>query len=439
MENGGGREGAFRAIRRDRTLRGILALALLLRLVYAFVVFPVIGENLHWKGVDDGYDEVARHLIHGHGFVDRPGDAPNLVKPPGYVFFLAGLYTVFGEEVNEGVRVRIAQPLLDTGTCLLVFLLGLRVFGDRRIGLIGAFLWAVYPQMIVYGARVAPESLFILLLTALMFVLARLRAEGRARDAVYAGVLFALALLVKEKLILFPAVLLFLLLRAPAVTLRRRLALAALLAAAALTVTGPWLVRGYRTAGTFVPITLRSGRALNQGMDESFAGADETLVDFFENRPSGRWRDLPESERERLDRARENARDENSLIGKAMSRIARDPVSFLRSFVIKLGSFWYFGQPKVIAGNLAVQMPLLGLAIAGFLRERRRRDLAPFALLVAYFLVIHALTIVRMRYSLPVMPEVILLAGSTLLALRERFLPPPLDGAANSTGHEERA
>lgn len=421
MENGSGRGGAFGALRRDRTLQGVLLLALLLRLLYAFLLFPAIGEKLHWKGVDDGYDEIARHWIHGHGYVDRPGDAPNLVKPPGYVFFLAGLYTLFGEEVNEGVRVRVAQSLIDTGTVFLVFLLGVRVFGDRRVGILGALLWAVYPQMIVYGARVAPESLFVFLLTALMLLLIRLRAEGRLRDALSVGVLFGLAVLVKEKLIFFPPLLLLLVLFAPALPGRRRVALALLLAAAALAVTTPWLVRGYRVAGTFVPVTLRSGRALNQGMNESFAGADETLVDFFRDRPDRRWRDLPESERERLERARNNARDEVSLVGKAWARIAGDPASFLRSFVVKLGTFWYFGQPRVIAGNMAVQFPLLGLGIAAYLRERRRRDLAPFALLVAYFLVVHALTIVRMRYSLPVMPEVILLAAASLLVARERF------------------
>ncbi|MFH1679110.1 MAG: hypothetical protein ABIH26_00530, partial [Candidatus Eisenbacteria bacterium] len=62
------REGsAFPPIGRDRALLGVLLLCVLLRLVYAFAVFPVVGERLHWKGVDDGYDEIARNVLHGHG------------------------------------------------------------------------------------------------------------------------------------------------------------------------------------------------------------------------------------------------------------------------------------------------------------------------------------------------------------------------------------
>lgn len=418
-----GRNDALGMVRRDRALRVTLAVCLLLRLAYAFLVFPAVGERLNWKGVDDGYDEIARNVLHGDGFVDRPGDAPNLVTPPGYVYFLTLLYRVAGEEVNEGVRVRLVQPLLDTLTCFLVFLLGVRVFGDRRVGLAGAAGWAVYPQMIVYGARVAPEALFILLLTAMMLALVRLLATGARADAILAGVLWALAALVKEKVVFLPAVLFFLVLRSRAYPRRRRLALILWMAIAMGAVTAPWIARGYVAAGTFVPITLRSGRALNQGMDESFTGADETLVDFFERHPDRRSRDLPETEEERRSRARSNARDENSLIGRAADRIASDPGAFARAFAVKLAAFWYYGQPKVIAGNLIVQLPLLLFAVVGYVRGWRRHDLAPFLSLTLYFLVIHALTIVRMRYSLPVMPETILVAASAWIALRARLAP----------------
>ncbi len=406
-------KGWIAAIRGDGALRAILVLCLAIRLVWSFALFPVVGEKLNWKGVDDGYDEIARNVTGGHGFVDRPGDTANLVTPPGYVYFLSILYRLTGEEVNEGVRVRVAQPLLDTLTCLLVFAVGLRVFRKRRVALAASLAWALYPQMIVYNARVAPEALFVLLLTAMVFALVRLLGEGRWSDAVLTGLLWGGAVLVKEKIIFLPVVLLFLLLRERRLSGRRiRLALAMLIAMAA--VTGPWIARGYRVSGTFVPITLRSGRALNQGMDESFERADEVLVDFFDDKPDRRWRDLPETEEERRARTAQSARDEQSLIGKAFGRIAADPGAFARAFLVKLGAFWYFGQPKVIAGNMIVQIPILLLATAGYIRGWRRFDLLPFLMITLYFLVIHALTIVRMRYSLPIMPETFLVASSFL-------------------------
>jgi 4-amino-4-deoxy-L-arabinose transferase-like glycosyltransferase len=419
MRDSSGEEGALRAARRDRALHGILIAALAIRLLYAFAVFPAIGERLHWKGVDDGYDEIARHVVSGHGFVDRPGDVPNLVTPPGYVYFLAALYEAAGVEINEGPRVRIVQPLLDTATCLLIYLVGLRLFRSRRAALLAAAAWALYPQIVVYNARVAPEVLFIFLLTWMMYALLRYREEGRRRDAIAAGVLFGLAVLVKEKLLFFPLVLLPLVLGGRVPSGRRR-AGALLLALSMAAVVSPWVARGYHTAGTFVPITLRSGRALNQGMNENFSGADESMVRHFNRERTRRWGELPATEEEKVEKTRRSAREENSLIGKAIDRIASDPLTFVKAFFVKLGAFWYYGQPKVIAGNLVVQIPILLFALAGYVRGWRRFDLLPFLALTVYFLVIHALTIVRMRYSLPIMPETILVAAYAAAPLLRR-------------------
>jgi 4-amino-4-deoxy-L-arabinose transferase-like glycosyltransferase len=246
----------------------------------------------------------------------------------------------------------------------------------------------------------------------MMLSLVRLRQEGRIRDAVAAGLFFALAALVKEKVILLPPVLLFLVLGARALPTRRRALLSLAMLAALGAALAPWIARGYGAAGTFVPITLRSGRALNQGMNENFAGADSSLVRFFEERPERRWGELPSTEREREERARKSAREENSLVGKALARIAADPAGYAKAFAVKLGAFWYYGQPKVVAGNLAVQLPILLLAVAGYVRGWKKSDLLPFLSLTLYFLLIHALTIVRMRYSVPIMPETILVAAS---------------------------
>jgi len=412
--------GPVPALRRDRTLGAILLLCLLLRLLYGFLVFPAVGERLMWKGVDDNYDEIARNLLDGEGYVIRAGDGPNLVTPPGYVFFLAALYRIAGTEVNEGIRVRIVQPLLDTATCFLIFLIGLRIFRRRAPALLAAAAWALYPQALVYTARVAPESLFILLLTGMTAALLRFRAEGGARNLLLCGLLWAAAALVKEKVIFLPPLLVLLALPGMGAGWRRRAAGTTLLLAAMLLPLVPWLARQYGVSGMLVPITMRSGRALNQGMDESFSGADRAVEELPE-----RWEEMDRRRRERGEGAhpedgRGAAREERGLVGKALARIAEDPGAYARAFLVKSAAFWYYGQPRVIAGNIAVQIPLLLLAAAGYVRGWRRHDLAPFLTLTVYFMIIHALTIVRMRYSLPVMPGTILVAAYFVLSLRRR-------------------
>ncbi len=416
------RTGSERKGRTRRILLVVILVGVALRLIYSFFIFPVIGDRLHWRGVDDGYDEIARNILDGHGFVDAPGRVPNLLTPPGYVYFLTGLYALTGQEVNEGIRIWLIHPLLDGATCLLIYLLGMLCFRNRKTALAGAIFWAVYPQIIVYNARVAPEVLFTFLVTLTVYFWVRLQQNGRQADAIAAGASLALAMLVKEKLILLPPLLLLVVLLRPPGGFVHRIRLAVATGISILVVLTPWLVRGYDVTGGFVPITMRSGRAIDQGLDESFAGADTMLVRHFETREETADPQLPETigltPEELRDQAAEGARAEKDLIGRSLERILDDPLAYARAFLTKSGAFWYFGQPKVIAGNMAIQLPVLFLAVAGYWTGRRRHFLMPFLLITIYFVVIHALTIVRMRYSIPIMPETALVAASFLFARR---------------------
>ncbi|MCK4680716.1 glycosyltransferase family 39 protein [bacterium] len=426
--------GIIALLRTDRALRWILVLCLVLRLAYCFFVFPVIADRLHWRGADDGYDEIARSLLHGDGYKVQADELPNLVTPPGYVAFLYLVYGATGEEVNEGIRIHLLHPVLDTLTCLLIYLMGLRVFRRRRVALLSALAWAVYPQMLVYSARLAPEVVFVLLFTGMVLALLRLLDEGHMRDAALVGLLWGLAVLTKEKLIFLPPIILLLTLRYTRGRAARRLALALVTCIVMAAVVAPWVARGYRVTGIFVPITLRSGRALKQGMDEDFSGADQALVEFFEGTPEEETDGGGPGRHEREEDVRAVARGERAQIGTALSRILADPGAYVKAFFIKLGAYWYFGQPKVIVGNILIQIPILLLAIAGYIRGWRSYRLLPFLILTLYFMIIHALTIVRMRYSLPIMPEMILVAAYFVVAMAERRRP----AAASPVAREGR-
>ncbi len=394
-----------------------LVLAAAVRLLYCFMIYPQIADTLHWKGVDDGYDEIARHLHAGEGYVNKPGQVPNLLTPPGYVFFLYGLYGVAGSEIDEGPRVQVAHILLDCLTLILITRLALLLFASPLLAGASAFAWALYPQIVVYNARVAPEILFTLMTTATVFWWVRTVRRGTARDAILLGLFWGLAVLTKEKLVLLPAVIaLSVMLQSPG-TIAVRAKRTVLVVAVMIITISPWLARGYAVTGAFVPITMRSGRAIDQGLDENFAGADDHTVQFHTEQKF-----LPRNEQEaglsdeeRAVRAAEGARREKALVGESIARILDDPVSFVKAFFVKLAAFWYFGQPRVIVGNMLVQLPILLLAIPGYALAFRRYSVSPLLWMTLYFLFIHAVTIVRMRYSIPIMPETILLALFFLL------------------------
>jgi len=360
-------------------------------------------------------------MLHGEGFVIDPASGPSFVTPPGYVFFLYLLYGLTGEEVNQGIRVQLVQPLLDAITCLLIYLLGVHVFRSKTVGLVAALGWALYPQIIVYSARVAPEVLFTMLLTAMVFALLLLLERGRIREAILLGILWGLAALVKEKIVILPPFLLLLVLLAANGSRGKRIVLVLVTALAMTLPVAPWLIRGYQSTGLLFPITLRSGRALNQGMNIDYTGAYQSTEDFFERQDEGNKKELPDSEKERQLQTRSKAQNERAMIGKAIDRISANPVAFIKSFFVKLAAFWYFGQPKVIVGNILVQIPILLLAIAGYIRGWKRYNLTPFLLVTLYFVLIHAVTITSMRFSLPIMPETFLVAVSFITPLLSRW------------------
>jgi hypothetical protein len=134
------------------------------------------------------------------------------------------------------------------------------------------------------------------------------------------------------------------------------------------------------------------------------------------------------SEEERAEQMRKLSAKESNRLRSTLDEIAGSPLTFLRRTAVRAAAYWYWGQPRVVAGNALINIPLLLLAIAGMWLARRDPNTAVAALLVLYMNAIHAVTVVRMRYSLPVMTFVILFASFAACRLwarrRERGRPP---------------
>ncbi len=168
----------------------IVIVALTLRLVNAFV--------LPWQGGDlvvsdmKGYDRSAQALLAqaplGVHTAERYLFHPlgsDTYHPPGYYYFLATVYALAG---HSYLAVRIAQALVGTLTCMLVYLLGKAAFGGSA-GLLAAAFSAIYPPLIFYSGVLLTETLstFLLAATALLLL------TGGNRDASQRTILLILA------------------------------------------------------------------------------------------------------------------------------------------------------------------------------------------------------------------------------------------------------
>lgn len=87
----------------------------------------------------------------------------------GYPILLAPLYMLFGASADVATLLNI---VLSCGISILIYSIGSRFF-DRKCGLLGAFIWSLWPSQIFYTALVSTEIIFtfLMLLSIYFFII----------------------------------------------------------------------------------------------------------------------------------------------------------------------------------------------------------------------------------------------------------------------------
>ena len=109
------------------------------------------------------YEKPALNLLHNGSLAIHPEsvNTSSLSTTPGYSLFIAGIYTLLGEDRYPLV---IAQILISSLTILIIFFIAKKLW-SRRIALIASALMAVEPLQILYSQIVISETLFTLFIT----------------------------------------------------------------------------------------------------------------------------------------------------------------------------------------------------------------------------------------------------------------------------------
>ena len=237
------------------------AIALAVRLavipfVYTDWTDPFVLE--HWA-----FGLVARSIVSGHGFgnVFAGNIGPTAVLPPVYSYWLAGIFKIFGIETKAAILAALSlNSFFSALTCIPVFLLARRAFGDRVAKWAG-WGWAFSPYGIYYGADWAWSTCLVTLeLTWLFYFAWRLENSSRIRDWLLFGLCGGFAALTEPVVL---AVVPLLALWTIYLRLRRKQSwIGPLLVGAcgALAILFPWLLRNYETFHRFIPV--RSGFGL---------------------------------------------------------------------------------------------------------------------------------------------------------------------------------
>lgn len=410
----------------------VVVAALVIRL--AFVAAVPVELDLRDAG---DYDRHAVSIAGGHGYPSALApDRPTAYRPPGYPFFLAGVYRLAGvtdaplaERIEAG---RLAQAVLGAAIVALCALLAARMLpGRRAVPLVAAALAAVWLPLILVGGVVGSEPLFALLVAgALVAALEHRRHDHRVRWAALAGLLAGLAALTRSNGIVIVAPLMLLVWTGrPRISARALVAPAVVAAAAALTMT-PWAVRNLVVLDAFVPIANQTGAALAGTYNEA-ARTD--------GRNPGAWRVLrlvPDYRHIYRERARVPEVELDRRLREAALRHAREHPGYvvevgarntLRMFDL-LGVYptWRVAQAVGIRRNWAIASAVwcwgaLALALAGVVALRGRVGPWPvWALVALLVLSVVFLNVESPRFRTPIEPFLIVPGAAAIAALLAR-------------------
>lgn len=167
-----------------------LLTAFLLRFIFAFYMSAT--HNLpHGDEVD--YDTLAWNIVQHHEYAFELGK-PTIRRSPSYPFFLAGVYALCG---HSYLAVRIAQAIVGTLTCFVIFLVAHKLFNEG-IALIASGIVTIYPFFIYYTAYLIIETLFIFLIALLVYQLIRTQSNPSAKNFIISGIIMGVAALCKS-------------------------------------------------------------------------------------------------------------------------------------------------------------------------------------------------------------------------------------------------
>lgn len=235
------------------------------------------------------YFGLARSLVENHSYGISNGGLA--YWPPGYPFFLASWFFVFGFKSWVPLVANIAL----FGTSLFVVGNLARRIGGTAAGHLSVLFLVFWPTMVMTAGLASKEMLVLFLLCLALLIFSNAQELGSSSKgialAALTGLLLGFASLSQPSLMLFPSVLVayeWLL----GDKLWRALSRLAVVAAALCLVILPWTIRNHRVLGAWVPISTNGGdvfyRANNQLATGGYTPAGEQSLEGLDEVQRGK-------------------------------------------------------------------------------------------------------------------------------------------------------
>jgi 4-amino-4-deoxy-L-arabinose transferase-like glycosyltransferase len=394
----------------------IFLLAVVIRLLFVFAVFPLIVDDPHSVLDPDNFGVRAINVLEGRGFSDDD-NTPTVYREPLYSFFMAGIWILS----DQGrVSIQVANAILGGLTAGLTFLLAYYSFG-RAVGWGAALLYGFFPINIWFVPLYRFEALFTPFLALCGILYIRLRKYLHWGDAIALGIVLGLATLNSQVVLLFPSVLIVTSLFESSrwKSLLTRIGVAMLVMTIIIL---PWTLRNYNvTNGGFYIV--RQGGPLNflfGNFQASHYDEAPMQLSALRNLASDHYTTIVLNATGATSYDEITVAEQERVLGReVVNFVTKHPDQFLWKVIVLSTRFWYLADTKAKSWfMLSMNLPLLLLAFWGMVQAIRcHKKIWFYVFAIAYFNLIYAAIWVEARYTVPIEPYVMTLASYGLLSV----------------------
>jgi len=355
-------------------------------------------------GDSDRYSTIGRNIVN-HGEYTTDDITPDIYWAPGYPFFISFIYRLFG--INN-MGIRIAQAVLSSLVIIFIYLICAKIF-NKRIGMISSLIVSIYPGFIGYSGLLLPQILALFLLT--LFILLIVKFNLKICIDFILGLIAGYLCLVRSEFVLFMPIL-FLIIAKNSQKLKHLIIIFIIMCS----VISIWSMRNYKAFGKFVLISVHYGDTL------WISTWKEEWLEWQEKEPFIS-----------LTKGLDQINSSTVLFKAGINNIKEHPFIYLKMCTKRLYRFWLTGHSNVFyfmtdsLKNYIIKkeyfIALLkiimlffntSIIILGFFgiklayRNIKNNNLLYYLLMpIIFFIIMHFFTFATPRYSVPIMPFVI--------------------------------
>jgi 4-amino-4-deoxy-L-arabinose transferase-like glycosyltransferase len=402
----------------DSILVGLAALCVNL---LSLAVLPARWSKSESIDYPSYYAPLARDLLDGRGWSAPRGRDP-LSYPPGYTAIVAGILGLSrATGISEMGAHRAFNIFSAVVAALLILATGKEAFG-RKVALYAALIWTTYPLPVWLAKQPNTELPFLVVFFGIVYLVLRSIVSRRPGSglALAVGALIGAASLIRPFALALSAPVIFILCGSrnpwPA---RARLLLAGSLLLGNLVVVAPWELWVYSRIGRIIPLCTNGPNSIVDGL----------TIDVGPDAPP-ELLPVPDDVRlliQKLDDRHQDLRSVGAIAHFLTQSFLSEPLAVLKLVGLKvIRALYATDSQRREAYVAAIQVPyyllaLLGAAIAWRLQGNGRRFLRITLPLLGYFWAMSVVVLSIVRYMIPVMGFLIILAGLAVSTIWDRF------------------